>query len=93
MHFFSILGRHSSNILREQDKKTKKDEDKMMKNLNFIKNLGLKSRKYLESGNLTKFGELMNVHWEYKKGNHYIKYKAFYINAQESYSRVGGFNG
>ena len=34
-----------------------------------------------------------NVHWEFKKGNHYIKYKAFYINAQESYSRVGGFNG
>src|SRR5210317_106091 len=32
-----------------------------------------------------------NVHWEYKKGNHYIKYKAFYINAQESYSRLGGF--
>ena len=34
-----------------------------------------------------------NVHWEFKKGNHYIKYKAFYINAQASYSRVGGFNG
>ncbi len=34
-----------------------------------------------------------NVHWEFKKGNHYIKYKAFYINAQDSYSRVGGFNG
>src|SRR5210317_309288 len=32
-----------------------------------------------------------NVHWEFKKGNHYIKYKAFYINAQESYSRLGGF--
>lgn len=24
-----------------------------------------------------------NVIWEYKKGNHYIKYKAFYINAAE----------
>lgn len=34
-----------------------------------------------------------NVHWEFKKGNHYIKYKAFYINAQENYSRVSGFNG
>lgn len=34
-----------------------------------------------------------NVHWEYKKGNHYIKYKAFYINAQESYTRRTGFNG
>jgi hypothetical protein len=34
-----------------------------------------------------------DVHWEYKKGNHYIKYKAFYINAQESYTRKTGFNG
>ena len=34
-----------------------------------------------------------NVHWEFKKGNHYIKYKAFYINAQTNYTRVGGWNG
>ena len=34
-----------------------------------------------------------NVHWEFKRGNHYIKYKAFYINAQTNYTRVGGFNG
>jgi hypothetical protein len=34
-----------------------------------------------------------NVIWEYKKGNHYIKYKAYYINVQESYTRRGGFNG
>jgi hypothetical protein len=34
-----------------------------------------------------------NVHWEFKKGNHYIKYKAFYINAQDHYTRLSGFNG
>lgn len=34
-----------------------------------------------------------NVLWEFKKGNHYIKYKAYYINIQESYTRSGGFNG
>ncbi len=34
-----------------------------------------------------------NTYWEFVKGNHYIKYKAYYINAQESYTRVGGFNG
>lgn len=33
------------------------------------------------------------VLWEFKKGNHYIKYKAYYINVQESYTRKGGFNG
>lgn len=34
-----------------------------------------------------------NVLWEFAKGNHYIKYKAYYINAHESYTRKGGFNG
>jgi hypothetical protein len=34
-----------------------------------------------------------NVIWEFKKGNHYIKYKAFYINAASSYKRKVGFNG
>ena len=65
--FFTGYSRSASNILREQDKKTNKDENKMIENLNFIKNLGLKSRKYLESGNLIKFGESMNIHWEYKQ--------------------------
>jgi len=31
--------------------------------------------------------------FEFKKGNHYIKYKAYYINAQEKYTRHIGFNG
>lgn len=65
--FFTGYSRNASDILKEQDKKTKKEEEKMLENLNFIKELGLKSKKYLESGNLNKFGELMNLHWEYKQ--------------------------
>lgn len=33
------------------------------------------------------------VLWEFEKGTHYIKYKAFYINAQSSYTRQVGWNG
>ena len=65
--FFTGYSRNASDILKEQDKKTKKEEEKMLENLNFIKELGLKSKKYLESGDLNKFGELMNLHWEYKQ--------------------------
>ena len=32
-----------------------------------------------------------NAVWEYKKGNHYIKYKAYYINYQEKYTRFSPF--
>ena len=30
--------------------------------------------------------------WEYKKGNHYIKYKAYYLNYQDKYTRPSSFN-
>ena len=32
-----------------------------------------------------------SVVWEYKKGNHYIKYKAYYINIQDKYTRLSTF--
>ena len=65
--FFTGYSRNASNILKEQDKKTKQDENKMMDNLNFVKDLGFKSKKYLESGKFNQFAELMNEHWEYKQ--------------------------
>ena len=34
-----------------------------------------------------------NVIWEFEKGNHFIKYKAFYLNIRDNYSRPVGFNG
>jgi hypothetical protein len=34
-----------------------------------------------------------NVIWEFEKGNHYIKYKAFYVNARGSFLRRVGFDG
>ena len=65
--FFTGYSRNASDILKEQDKKTKKQNEEMIKNLDFIKNLGFKSKKYLESGDTGKFAELMNIHWEYKQ--------------------------
>ena len=32
-----------------------------------------------------------NTVWEYQKGNHYIKYKAYYINTQDKYTRFSSF--
>ena len=29
--------------------------------------------------------------WEFQKGNHYIKYKAYYINYQDRYTRFSSF--
>lgn len=65
--FFTDYSRSSAEVLREQDIRTREEDKSMIDNLHFIKELGLKSKSALKSGDLDKFAELMNVHWEYKK--------------------------
>ncbi|MHB1947158.1 MAG: GHMP family kinase ATP-binding protein [Gammaproteobacteria bacterium] len=65
--FFTGYSRSASNILKEQDVKSKEKDRDMIANLHFIKELGLKSKDALETGNLHEFADLMNVHWEHKK--------------------------
>jgi D-glycero-alpha-D-manno-heptose-7-phosphate kinase len=65
--FFTGYSRSASAILKEQDDKSKKKNTDMIANLHFVKELGLQSKNALESGDLHKFADLMNVHWEHKK--------------------------
>jgi D-glycero-alpha-D-manno-heptose-7-phosphate kinase len=65
--FFTGYSRSASEILREQDTRSKQNDKEMMANLHFVKELGRESKEVLESGDLTRFAELMNVHWEHKK--------------------------
>jgi D-glycero-alpha-D-manno-heptose-7-phosphate kinase len=53
--------------LKEQDQKSKSDDSSMIKNLHFVKDLGLQSQRALESGRLGEFAWLMDVHWQRKK--------------------------
>lgn len=65
--FFTGYSRSASNILKEQDVKSKEKNSDMIANLHFIKELGVKSKEALEQGNLHEFAHLMNVHWDRKK--------------------------
>jgi D-glycero-alpha-D-manno-heptose-7-phosphate kinase len=65
--FFTGYSRSASSILKEQDDESRKNSSAMIDNLHFVKRLGLESRDALERGELKKFAELMNVHWEHKK--------------------------
>jgi D-glycero-alpha-D-manno-heptose-7-phosphate kinase len=65
--FFTGYSRSASEILREQDTKSKQNDREMMANLHFVKELGRGSKEALESGDLIRFAEIMNVHWEHKK--------------------------
>ena len=65
--FFTGFSRSASNILRDQDSRSKEKDQKMIDNLHFVKQLGYDSLKAFEAGDLRAFAEIMNVHWEYKK--------------------------
>ena len=65
--FFTGYSRSASSILEEQDARTKRKDAVMVHELGFIKELGWQTRDALESGDLGRFAELMNVHWEHKR--------------------------
>ncbi len=65
--FYTGIERSASDILSEQDEKSKKDDPNMIENLHKIKEIGLQTRKALERGNVNEFGELLHTHWETKR--------------------------
>jgi D-glycero-alpha-D-manno-heptose-7-phosphate kinase len=65
--FFTGYSRTASDILREQDNRSKQADGEMTANLHFVKEIGQQSKDALEAGDLDRFGRLMNVHWEHKK--------------------------
>lgn len=67
MLYFTGYSRSASSILKDQDQKSKVDDAAMAENLHFVKDLGQKSKNFLESGDLRGFAELLNVHWQHKK--------------------------
>jgi D-glycero-alpha-D-manno-heptose-7-phosphate kinase len=66
--FFTGYTRSAGEILKEQDTRSKKNDPDMIANMHFVKQIGRDIKDTLEQGNLQQFGELMNTHWEYKKG-------------------------
>lgn len=65
--FFTGYSRSAGSILKDQNTRTKKNDDDMLKNLHYVKELGYRSKEALEVGNPSLFGELMHEHWEHKK--------------------------
>ena len=63
---YTGIKRSAEEILKEQKAEAEIDEDKII-GLTQIKKIGLDIKKALETGNLRKFGLLMNLHWEVKK--------------------------
>ena len=65
--FFTGMSRSASAILKDQDDRSKSKDSAIIDNLHYVKDLGLRSLKALETGDLRKFGALMDEHWQHKK--------------------------
>jgi D-glycero-alpha-D-manno-heptose-7-phosphate kinase len=67
MLFYTGISRSASDILREQNEKSKVDESKTIETLHEIKKIGLETKKAFENGDVNKLGEFLDVHWNIKK--------------------------
>jgi len=57
----------SSTMLKEQDEKTKHNDQDMIQSLHKIKEIGLKTQEAFEHLELDRFGHLLDEHWKVKK--------------------------
>ncbi len=65
--FYTGEVRDAQQILRSQDDATKRNETDVVRSLLEIKDMGIEIRDCIVRGNLTRFGELMDQHWQVKK--------------------------
>jgi D-glycero-alpha-D-manno-heptose-7-phosphate kinase len=67
MLFFTGFARSASAILQDQDTRTRNNDQEMLDNLHFVKQIACETQQAFERGDLRHFAELMHAHWEHKK--------------------------
>jgi D-glycero-alpha-D-manno-heptose-7-phosphate kinase len=65
--FFTNEIRDATAILKKQDDATRIKDRVVVKSLREIKDIGFEIRDAISRGNLRRFGELLDVHWQLKK--------------------------
>jgi D-glycero-alpha-D-manno-heptose-7-phosphate kinase len=65
--FYTNEMRDAAAILEKQDKATRAKDPVVVKSLRTIKDIGLEISDAISKGNLRRFGELLDVHWQSKK--------------------------
>jgi D-glycero-alpha-D-manno-heptose-7-phosphate kinase len=65
--FFTGYTRAASAILKDQDDRSKARDESVIDNLHYVKDLGRRSHAALLQGDLPRFAELMDEHWQQKK--------------------------
>jgi D-glycero-alpha-D-manno-heptose-7-phosphate kinase len=93
LFFFTGKERTASEILKEQDERSRSNDPEMDRNLHQIKDIGLKTREYLEKGQVDMLGELLHAHWETKKKRSQKMTDPFIDECYEEARRKGAMGG
>jgi D-glycero-alpha-D-manno-heptose-7-phosphate kinase len=91
--FFTGISRSAGSILKDQVAKSKANDLKMIENLHFTKDLGVRSKAALVEGDTKKFGELMHEHWEHKKSRSFGMTSDFIDDAYAQAIQAGAVGG
>ncbi|HEX77671.1 MAG TPA: hypothetical protein G4O03_04585 [Dehalococcoidia bacterium] len=67
MFFYTGITRPTSTVLSEQNKAGETNESKVIESLHRVKEIGFEVKEALEGGNIRRFGELLDLHWQTKK--------------------------
>jgi D-glycero-alpha-D-manno-heptose-7-phosphate kinase len=65
--FYTGQVRSASSVLQDQEQRSRKRDSEMIASLHRVKEIGRDTKEALEAGDLNRFAELMNVHWEHKR--------------------------
>lgn len=65
--FYTHDIRDATTILKKQDEATRRNDHTVVASLREIKDIGIEICSAITKGNLRRFGELMDLHWESKK--------------------------
>jgi D-glycero-alpha-D-manno-heptose-7-phosphate kinase len=65
--FYTGAARSASQILADQDQRSKAGEERMIENLHRTKDLGRRIHELLGGGDLEGYAELMHEHWQHKR--------------------------
>lgn len=65
--FFTGFSRSAGSILKDQKVRSQSGDPEMIANLQYVKDLAVRSERALVTGRVAEFGALMDEHWQHKK--------------------------
>lgn len=68
MMFYTGIKRSAIDVLKNQEKQVAQEDGKAIDKMHAIKRIGYESRDAIQSGELRRFGELLDEHWTLKRG-------------------------